>query len=647
MPGMERSVARVAVDMPLANLDRPFDYAVPDALDAVAQPGVRVKVRFAGRLRDGFILERSTGSERDKLSELSKVVSAEPVLSAPVAELVRDVADHYAGGFADVVRTAVPPRHAAAEKAVSASRPAPVLDAAPSGALASYPGGERFVEMLADGRHPRIAWTVVPTLGVCGDWSGGFVDAAAATLQSGRGALLLVPDARQLEVLQTACSERFGAGSFAVLSADQGPAARYRQFLAVARGEVGLVIGTRAAVFAPVRELGLIALWDDGNDSYAEPHAPYWHAREVAALRAHRARCGLVVAGYQRTAEVQQLVERGWLVSAEVPAAQARREAAAVRTPSVGRRNDATAPAARLPRDAFEIIRAGLAAGPVLVQVPRAGYLPRLVCAQCREPAACPRCGQALVDPDGSGPQCRWCGPVPPIWHCTQCGGARLRSPVVGVSRTAEELGKAFPQTPVIQASGDRKVAMVGERPALVLATPGAEPDAETGFAAAILLDAELMLARPELRVGEETLRRWLAVVAKVRPAVAGGTVLVVGEPGLREVQALARLDPIGYARAELAERRQAGFPPAAKLITIEGPPQSLADWSAELELPSAAVRLGPFPVPNAEENQRLTVRAPLEAGNEVLRAVRALAGVRAARKDEPVRVRIDPWIVD
>lgn len=647
MPGMERSVARVAVDMPLANLDRPFDYAVPDALDVDAQPGVRVKVRFAGRLRDGFILERSTASERDKLAELSKVVSAEPVLSRPVAELIRDVADHYAGGFADVVRTAVPPRHAAAEKAASAPRPQPDLDAAPSGALASYPGGQRFVEMLAAGQRPRVAWTVAPTPAGCGDWSAGFVDAAGATLRSGRGALLLVPDARQLEILEASCQARFGAGSFAVLSADQGPAARYRQFLAVTRSDVGLVIGTRAAVFAPVCDLGLIALWDDGNDSYAEPHAPYWHAREVAALRAHRERSALLVAGHQRTAEVQQLVERDWLVSVEMPAAQVRRASAAVRTPSTGRRNDAVSPAARLPRDAFDVIRAGLAAGPVLVQVPRTGYLPRLVCAQCREPAACPRCGQALIDPDGSGPRCRWCGPVLPRWRCPRCGGGRLRSPVVGVLRTAEELGKAFPQVPVVQASGERKVAQVGERPALVLATPGAEPDAQTGYAAAVLLDAEVMLARPELRVGEETLRRWLAVVAKVRPGAAGGTVLVAGDSSPREVQALVRLDPVGYARAELAERTQAGFPPATKLITVEGPPAALAEWGAAWELPAGATSVGPFPVPGSDDLQRLTVRAPLEAGTEVLRSVRTLAGVRAARKDVPVRVRVDPWVVD
>ena len=110
-------MAKVAVDLPLANLDRPFDYTVPPELDAAAQPGVRVKVRFAGQLRDGFVLERAEPGERTDLALLQRVVSAEPVLTGEVADLVRAVADHYAGSFADVVRTAVPPRHAATSSA--------------------------------------------------------------------------------------------------------------------------------------------------------------------------------------------------------------------------------------------------------------------------------------------------------------------------------------------------------------------------------------------------------------------------------------------------------------------------------------------------------------------------------------------------
>ena len=647
MPFMERPVAKVAVDLPLANLDRPFDYLVPEVLDAEAVPGARVKVRFAGQLRDGFILERAEPGERTDLSPLAKVVSPEPVLSEPVTALVRAVADHYAGGFADVVRAAVPPRHAATEKAPAPQHPEPDL-ADRSGPLAGYPGADGFLAALAAGGRPRAAWTVLPTPGPAGNWATGFVEAAAATLAAGRGALLLAPDARHLQLLADAATARFGRGSFAVLAADAGPAARYRNFLAARRGGVRLVLGTRAAVFAPVEDLGLVALWDDGNDAWSDPHAPYWHARDVAALRAHLAGCGLLLAAHARTAEVQQLVARAWLATIQLQPADARRLAAAVRSSAPDSERDPLAGVARLPHDTFTVVRAGLAAGPVLIQVPRAGYLPVLVCATCRTATRCPTCGQALTSTGSQGPSCNWCGPPLRQWRCPECGDQRLRTPVVGVARTAEEFGKAFPGTAVLQASADHPLSAVGSAPALVLATPGASPPAAGGYAAAVLLDAELMLGRPDLRAGEEALRRWLAVTALVRPAAEGGTVMVVADAGIREVQALLRLDPVGYAERELADRAAAGFPPALKLLTVEGSLDAVTAALGALDLREPVQVLGPFEVPGdgAEPLARATLRCPTPAGPALVAQVRAMLSVRAARKDPPIRVRVDPQVL-
>jgi primosomal protein N' (replication factor Y) len=219
----------------------------------------------------------------------------------------------------------------------------------------------------------------------------------------------------------------------------------------------------------------------------------------------------------------------------------------------------------------------------------------------------------------------------------------------VGVSRTAEELGKAFPGTPVVQATAEHRAGPVPDRPALVFATPGAAPDAIGGYAAAVLMDAELMLARPDLRAGEEALRRWLAVVALVRPAEEGGTVLVLGRAGLREVQALLRLDPVGYAEAELSQRAEAGFPPAARLLTVEGPHPELDSFRDRLALPASVLVTGPFPVRAADPDAgaRLTLRAPLSVGPAVVASVRELQATRAARKEPALRVRVDPVVLD
>jgi len=137
-------VARVAVDISLAHLDRPFDYLVPARLDAEAVPGCRVRVRFAGQLVDGYLLERAETSEHQgRLARLERVISPEPVLTPELFDLARVVADRYAGTLADVLRLAIPPRHATAEReapAVGAAR-APVPPAPDPGSWSRYPAG--------------------------------------------------------------------------------------------------------------------------------------------------------------------------------------------------------------------------------------------------------------------------------------------------------------------------------------------------------------------------------------------------------------------------------------------------------------------------------------------------------------------------
>jgi primosomal protein N' (replication factor Y) (superfamily II helicase) len=155
----ELPVVRVAVDIPLSHLDRPFDYAVTAEQDAEAVPGARVRVRFAGRLRDGFILDRvATGDHEGALAPLSKIVSSEPVLTPEIAQLIGKVADHYAGTFADVMRLAVPPRHAATELAERRGTGLPLPHDHPAGPLIDYPTGTGFLAALREGRSPRAMW---------------------------------------------------------------------------------------------------------------------------------------------------------------------------------------------------------------------------------------------------------------------------------------------------------------------------------------------------------------------------------------------------------------------------------------------------------------------------------------------------------
>ncbi|WP_327377446.1 primosomal protein N' [Streptomyces sp. NBC_01216] len=664
-------VARVVVNKGVLHLDQFFDYAVPEELDAVAQPGVRVRVRFGagahqvregrregGRLIDGFLVERRTDSDyQGALAALADVVSPEPVLSPELLALARAVADRYAGSLADVLQLAIPPRSARAEGR-SSPEPLPPPPVPGTGTWARYRQGPAFLESLARGGAPRAVWNALPGP----HWAEELARAVGATLASGRGALVVVPDGRAAGRVDEALTGLLGTGRHAVLTAETGPEKRYAQWLAVRRGAVRAVVGTRAAMFAPVGELGLVVIWDDGDGSHSEPHAPQPHARDVLLLRAAHDRCAFLLGSTSCTVEAAQLVESGWARPLAADRDQVRAAAPLVRT--VGDTDlarDEAARAARLPSLAWQAVREGLKTGPVLVQVPRRGYVPRLACERCRTPARCGHCAGPLEAPGQRELRCGWCGRDAPGWHCVACGSARLRAQVVGARRTAEELGRAFPAVPVRTSGRDHVLDAVPGRPALVVATPGAEPVAEGGYAAALLLDGWAMLGRPDLRAGEEALRRWIDAASLVRgqgdPAT-GGVVVVVAEPTLRPVQALVRWDPVGHAQRELAERAELGFPPVSRMAAVSGPAEAVESFLAAAGLPGDAEVLGPvaLPVvrpgaarrpgdtPPGERWERALVRVPPGSGAALAAALKKAQAARLARGGgEPVRVRVDP----
>jgi primosomal protein N' (replication factor Y) (superfamily II helicase) len=667
-------VARVAVDIPLAHLDRLFDYQVPQALSATAVPGCRVRVRFAGRLTGGFLLDRVEASEHGgKLAFLERVVSPEPVLTAEIADLARAVADRYAGTLADVLRLAIPPRHARAEAGPASPSAQPAAAAAaPGSAAAGAPGqagaaglpprpeagswdryraGRAFLAAISEGRGPRAVWSARPGP----DWPDEIARAAATAAAAGRGALIVVPDARDLGLVDAALDGLLGAGRHVCLAAGLGPAERYRRWLKVSRGQARIVAGNRSAMFAPVADLGLVVLWDDGDDLHAEPRAPYPHAREVLALRAHRTGAAALIGGFARTAEATQLVASGWAHALTADRAVVRETAPHISAAGADKElaRDEAARSARVPSLALRTAREALAQGPVLIQVPRRGYVVAVACARCHEAGRCPACGGPLsLRAAQATPSCGWCAAAAP-WSCPHCGHDRLRAAVTGAGRTAEELGRAFPSVPIRRSGGDAVIDEVPATPAVVVATPGAEPRAAGGYAAAVLLDGWALLGRPSLRAAEEALRRWMNAAALVRPGPAGGAVVVVASAALATVQALIRWDPVTHAERELAERAELRFPPTVRMASLAGPASAVAGLLDAAELPAGADVLGPVPVTSDGspgpvspdgETVRALVRVGRAEGPALAASLQAAQAVRSARKEPgAVRLQLDP----
>ena len=164
-PAAQYPVARVLPMLGLAQLDRPFDYLVTEGDSEAAQPGVRVRIRFAGRLVDAIVLERTAVSSHEgNLRFIERVISPEVVAPEQLRLLIDALAQRYAGVRSDIYRSALPARHAKAEE-TDTSTPWGELGEATEpdlSAWSSYQYGESFVDAVLDGKLARAAWQVVP-----------------------------------------------------------------------------------------------------------------------------------------------------------------------------------------------------------------------------------------------------------------------------------------------------------------------------------------------------------------------------------------------------------------------------------------------------------------------------------------------------
>ena len=619
-PAPDNPIAKILLDAYVPHLDRLFDYRVTVGLDQHAVIGAKVSVAFSGRLMTGWIVDRVAESEvAGRLLSIRKILSPLPVLQPAIVELAQAVAARCAGTVSDVLRVAVPPRVARVDKemlarvkaaaaaeteaeppepATSDDDPAPVPVSVPREPWRHYHGGPEWLTAATEGAPARAVVEVLPAP-EDHDWAHLTASAMAATYKAGYGALAVVPDYKSLERLAAALESMVGSERVVRLHADDGPTPRYRGYMQLSLGRKRLAIGTRSAAYAPVQDLRLVCCHDDGDASYVEQRAPYQHTRDVVLLRAQQQDTAALFTGYSVSPEAQRLISTGWAAHLRPERATLRRYSPRVEatSDSFNVSRDPMAARARLPHEAYRVAQRALAEGPVLVQVARRGYAPFVACERCRAPARCRGCGGSLSLRSGrEAPVCTWCGRNAHGWQCQECGFQRLRLSKVGALRTAEELGRAFPQVPVISSSAEHVRADVGSDPALVVATPGAEPVAEGGYAAALLLDGNEMLARPWLRAEEQTLRRWFNASALVRSSAQGGTVVVTADHD-QAVGALVRWDPSGHAYRQLQERHELGLPPAVRTAALTGPRDALTATLRDLALPAQVNVVGPAPL--------------------------------------------------
>jgi primosomal protein N' (replication factor Y) len=576
----------VVVDVPLFHLDRPFTYRVPEPLRGAVQLGSRVKVPFGGRKRvDGWVVgfsEELPPGARDVI----RLVSPLPAFGPRELALLRWVADRWAGTLADVLRLAVPPRVAAVEAAPTAGG----KDGGRRGSPA--PPGDLLVALVGRGWRGAVLWRPLP-----GEDRGARVVAMVdAALAAGRGALVITPELAAGSEVGDAVRKSFPDA--ADLSSDLSDRRRYRAWAELRAGRRQVVLGGRSAVLAPVRRLGLVVVDDEANRAHKEQRTPRYHARDVALMRASVEGATCVLSGTVPSAEAVAALRDGRLRLLAPDRAVERRARPLVEVVDPFDQEGGPG-AAGLHRRALAAVAGALDRGEsAYVLVPRRG--------------------------------------------AAQPGTPRLRT----AGQVAEELGRHLGGTPVWRL--DREVLDPGEVPPWAGSGPGVivgtvagvkDHPPLTGCRTVVVVGADAALVQAEVRAAEEAYRTWSRAAGWCGPqGGAGRFVLQAREGAHHAVQALVRWDPTHFWRHELPRRVELGFPPARRLVLVEGPePGEAPDAVAALQdaLGPKAELVGP-----AAMGRGWRIIAKVEDAESAARALRPMLA-EASRSGGP-RISVD-----
>ncbi|HSP98442.1 MAG TPA: primosomal protein N', partial [Candidatus Dormibacteraeota bacterium] len=440
------------------------------------------------------------------------------------------------------------------------------------------------VDALAAARDEGfVAWLLH---GVTGSGKTEVYLRAIAAMPPDTSALVLVPEISLTHQLVERVRARFG-DAVAVLHSQLSVGERWDEWRRIARGAARIVVGARSAVFAPLRRLGLIIVDEEHDASYKQGDGVHYHGRDVAVMRAKLADCPIILGSATPAMESLANARGGRYRLLELPERVADRPLPPVQL--VDLRAHAAAQPPVLTPELAAALEANLAAGgQSLVFLNRRGFANFLQCRACGEPLMCPNCSVALtVHRRWRAARCHYCDhTIRPPTACAECREAALIEWGVGTEQLETLLRQRFPGARVARMDRDttrRKGSQqtllgdwhAGRFDILIgtqMITKGHDVPGVT-LVGVVLADAGLNF--PDFRAAERTFQLLAQVAGRAGRGDKPGRVIVQTlQPEHYALQAAATHDFAAFAAAELAARRELGYPPFSRLILLrfEGP---------------------------------------------------------------------------
>ncbi len=597
--------ARVRVDTGVFHLDQLYDYQIPEKLSEFIQVGVRVQLPFGGRETEGIVVERVGIPERaGELKSITRVLSDVPVATTQSLLLIDTIAAHFGANAWDVIRSAIPARVASVDK-------------------------NFFLNTLYSENKSKFS-VEFQTLAPFTEAHEQVVNLVLNNRGSG-SVLVIAPDEKDVDRIIQALDMNGVQGL--KLTAAMPRAERYGNYLLAMHGGDSVVVGTRSAIFAPVNNLNTIIVHKESSLEHYEIRSPGWNSRSVALIRSKSESVKLILTGFSPSIEVSQLIDERevkYVNSKETVNIKAF-------TPSEG---------ALLPGRIFWEIKKALSVGPVLFIAPRKGYGNALLCAHCRNVAMCECGGRLSVAAKTKPPSCVHCGKVFQGWKCSFCNRDKQYLASRGIDRAAEEISRAFPKFPVVISAGDVIKDRIEHKPALVLATSGAQPQVEGGYAAVVILDGMRFFSHTDLRTQERARELFFETSSLISPS---GTVLLVIDDTHPIVSAIARWNVAPLLKRELKERSELHLPPSVFSVVlvmdqsigiqiVNGLKKALADG----RIPQSSNIYGPTEISKGQV--KIVVHADKSDAKALTDVVHELQRRRSIAKKELFTLRVEPY---
>jgi primosomal protein N' (replication factor Y) len=480
-----------------------------------------------------------------------------------------------------------------------------------------------------------------------------YLQAAAAALERGRGAIVLVPEIGLTPQTVTRFVERFG-DTVAVLHSRLSAGERHDEWLRLHRGEARICVGPRSAVFAPVQRLGLVVVDEEHDSSYKHEGDPRYDARHVAARRAEMA--GAVLIAGSATPRPESFATLRHL---RLP-----RRADGGGMPAVEVLDMREAHGALHERTAEALGELRRSGGKGIVLLNRRGWSNFLSCHHCGKVWGCPECDVALVLHRAERAiACHHCGHRERLpARCDACGSSSVARHGIGTERLEHELMAAFGGDGFPLFRLDADVALAKGRAAGVLrrfdkAEAGvligtqmvAKGHDFAGVSLGVVLDADATLRFPDFRAEERTFALLTQLAGRTGRGCERARVLVQTiAPDARAILHAARHDSDGFLEGELERRRLLGYPPYGELIRIvygaeaEGAAMSAArELHSRLEVDGAQI-LGPAPLFRLRGRDRAQILVKASARAPAVAAVGAAVATPVGR-GVSVSVDVDP----